>query len=213
MVPRRISVIVADDHPLIRAALRDAIESRPDLEFVGACEGGEEALARVRAAPPDVLLLDMRLGDLDGLKVLTAMVQDGLPTRVLFLSTFTDSATVYDALAAGAAGFIDKGASPQEICDAVAAIGRGEAVLSPPVESGVVEQIRVRGREQRSPLSPRELEVLRLVATGMTAPQIANRMHISSSTVKTHMQSVFSKLGVTDRASAVAAAMRQGLVE
>lgn len=210
---KRTSVFLADDHPLIRAALTEAIKSRPDLEFLGAAESGRVTLERVRLQSPDVLILDMRLGDLDGLQVLNAMVRDAIPTRVLFLSTFTDSSTVYDALAAGASGYLDKSSTPAAICDAVRAVARGETALSDGVEAGVIVEVRARGREQQSGLSPRELEVLRLIAAGLTAPQIGERIYIARSTVKSHMQSIYRKLGVGDRASAVAEAMRQGLVE
>lgn len=210
---RRVSVVVADDHPLIRAALRDAIKARPDLEFRGACATGAEALSRVRADAPDVLLLDMRLGDLDGLQVLRALVRDDISTRILFLSTFADRTTVTDAIAAGAAGYLDKTASPEQICDGIRAVARGDMVLSDSVEAAVLRQISVPGRKRVTRLSPRELEILRMVAAGLSAPQIAEQTHIARSTVKTHIQSVYQKLGVAGRGSAVAEAMRQGLVE
>jgi two-component system nitrate/nitrite response regulator NarL len=153
------------------------------------------------------------MGGLDGAEVLNAIVRDELPTRVVLLSSYIDSSLVYDLLAQGASGFLDKGASAEEICDAIVAVARGETMLSPRVEGGVLQQIRLRGGESGPALTPRELEVLRLVAAGLSAPAIAAQLVVEPSTVKSHLQNLYEKLGVSDRAAAVAEGMRRGLVE
>jgi two-component system, NarL family, nitrate/nitrite response regulator NarL len=209
----RVRVLIADDHPLIREALADAIGMRPDLEFVAAAHDGREALEQVAALRPDVAVLDMRMGDVDGRKVLAAIVRDGLPTRVLFLSTAADGATVYECLAAGAVGFLDKETSTEQICDAIAAAARGETVLARGLEASVLQQIRVRGASPGPLLSARERQILRLVADGLPGPEIGRRLFIAPSTVKSHLASIYEKLGVSDRAAAVAEGMRRGLLD
>jgi two-component system nitrate/nitrite response regulator NarL len=155
----------------------------------------------------------MRMPDLDGAQVLNAVVRDGIPTRVLFLSTHTESAMVHDLLALGAAGYLDKVSSAEEICNAIAAVSRGETILSESVEGGVLQQIRLKGVQPETKLTPRELDVLKLVAEGHSAPEIAARLYIEPSTVKSHLQNIYDKLGVSERAAAVAEGMRRGLVE
>lgn len=209
----RVSVLIADDHPLIREALADAIRQRADLELVGVARDGREALEQVGALHPDVAVLDIRMGDIDGRRVLAAIVRDGLPTRVLFLSSTSDGTTVYECLAEGATGFLDKETETGRICDAIAATARGETVLGPGVEAGVVQQIRARGAQRPPALSAREHEILRLVAAGLPGPEIGRRLYIAPSTVKSHLASIYEKLGVSERAAAVAEGMRRGLLE
>jgi two-component system, NarL family, nitrate/nitrite response regulator NarL len=209
----RTHVLIADDHPLFRDAVEDAIKDRPDLQLVGTAENGRVALEEIRRLRPDVAVLDMRMPELDGAKVLNAVVRDGIPTRVLFLSTHTESGMVYDLIARGAAGYLDKVSSAEEICNAIAAVSRGQTVLSQSLEGGVLQQIRLKGGDPDTKLTTRELEVLRLVAEGHSAPEIATRLYIEPSTVKSHLQNVYEKLGVSERAAAVAEGMRRGLVE
>lgn len=210
---QRIKVFAADDHPLVREAMQHAIKARSDLELVGVAGDGREALAEIRRLEPDIAVLDMRMPELDGSQVLNALVRDGIATRVLFLSTFTEGGLIYDALAAGAAGYIDKVASADEICDAIAAAARGETVLSSRIEAGVLQQIRVRGEEKGTKLTARELEVLTLISQGLSAPAVARQLYIEPSTVKSHLQNIYEKLGVTERAAAVAEGMRRGHLE
>ena len=209
----RIHVLVADDHPLYRSAVEDAIKRRPDLELVGTADDGRAALEAVRRLQPDVALLDMRMPDVDGTQVLKAIVQEGISTRVLFLSTYTESNMVYDLLAQGAAGYLDKVASAEEICNAITSVCRGETVLSRSVEGGVLQQIRLRGEERDNGLTAREQEVLRLIAEGLSAPEVATRLYIEPSTVKSHLHNIYEKLGVSERAAAVAEGMRRGLLQ
>ncbi len=209
----RTRVLIADDHPLFRDALVEAVRHRPDLELVGTAEDGRVAIDEIRRLEPEVALVDMRMPELDGSQVLNAVVRDGIPTKVLFLSTHTESSMVYDLLAGGASGYLDKTSSAEEVCNAIAATSRGETVLSARIEGDVLQQIRIRGSETETKLTAREQEVLNLVADGHSAPVIAERLYIEASTVKTHLQNLYEKLGVSERAAAVAEGMRRGLLE
>jgi two-component system nitrate/nitrite response regulator NarL len=209
----RLSVFIADDHPLVREGLLRAVGDQPQLEVVGSAGDGRSALEAIRELKPDVALLDVKMPELDGIAVVRAVSREDLPTRVVFLSAYVDSAVAYRALAEGAAGFLSKEASSRAVCDAIAAAGRGETVLSPEVQSGIADEIRLRSAPERLSLSARESEVLALIADGMSAPDIGKRLHLSPATVKGHLQSLYEKLGVSERAAAVAEAMRRGLLE
>jgi two-component system nitrate/nitrite response regulator NarL len=209
----RTTVYVAEDHPVFREAVARAINGRSDFELVGEAADGRKTLEDIRALAPIVALLDMRLPILDGLEVVRAIQSESLSTRAVMLSADSSRALVYDALKLGAAGFLTKAATLTAICDAVAAVARGETVLAPEVQSGLVSELREREQPQRSLLSPREKQVLKLIAEGLTGPEIGARLYISSSTVKTHVKNLLEKLEVTDRAAAVAEAMRRGLIE
>jgi two-component system nitrate/nitrite response regulator NarL len=204
---------VADDHPLYRRAVTEAIKSRADLEFVAEAGDGRAVLEIIRAEQPDVALLDIRMPELDGLEVLNAVVRDNLPTRIVFLTAHVDSASAYAAVGAGAAGYLAKEASAETICDAIAAVSRGETVLAPEVQAGIAREIRLRSGEERPVLTGREREILALTADGHSAPDIAEKLTLSPTTVRTHLQHLYDKLGVSDRAAAVAEAMRRGLLE
>lgn len=206
-------VLVADDHPLFREALAETVEQRPGLELVGKVGSGREALATIRDDLPEVAVLDMKMPELDGMEVVDAVTRDELPTRVLLLSAFLDSALAYRALGAGAAGYLSKDSTGERICDAIVAVARGETVLDPEVQAGVAREIRMRAENERPALTAREREILRLTADGRSAPQIAEQLYLSPTTVRTHLQHLYEKLGVSDRAAAVAEAMRQRLLE
>src|SRR3954470_10346288 len=209
----RIGVVVADDHPLYRRAVIEAVKARADLEFTGEAGDGREVLKAIRDLKPEVALLDIRMPELDGLEVLNAVVRDDLGTRVIFLTAHVDSASANEAVGAGAAGYLAKEASADTICDAIAAVGRGETVLAAEVQAGIAREIRLRSGEERPVLTAREREILGLTANGFSAPQIAERLTLSPTTVRTHLQHLYDKLGVSDRAAAVAEAMRRGLLE
>jgi|HubBroStandDraft_1064217.scaffolds.fasta_scaffold239895_1 two-component system nitrate/nitrite response regulator NarL len=211
--PERITVYVAEDHPVFQQAVSRAVGANSDLELVGSAADGRTALEEIRKLQPAVTLLDLRLPLLDGLDVVRALQRDEHPTRVVMLSADSSSGLVYDAIKLGAAGFLTKGATLDQICDAVIAVARGETVLAPEIQSGLVSELRERDQPARPLLSSRELEILRLIAEGLSGPEIGTRLFISSSTVKTHVKSVLDKLGVNDRAAAVAEGMRRGLIE
>jgi two-component system nitrate/nitrite response regulator NarL len=212
-VTKRVQVFVAEDHPLYLEAVENAIRHRPDLELVGSAADGRLALEEIRRLQPQVALLDMRMDGLDGSEILNAIVRDGIPTRVVFLSTYTESGLIYDMLARGAAGYVEKASSSEEICDAIVAVSGGETVLSRTVEGGVLQQIPLRAAERAVTVTAREREVLGLVAEGLSASEIASRLFIEPSTVKSHLHNIYEKLGVSERAAAVAEGMRRGLLE
>jgi two-component system nitrate/nitrite response regulator NarL len=209
----RTTVYIAEDHPVFKEAVARAIKARPDFELAGTAADGRTALQDIRERRPAVALLDLRLPELGGLEIVRAIQRDSLPTRVVVLSADSSREYVYDAIKLGAAGFLTKAATLSEICDTIAAVARGETVLAPEVQSGLVSALRERDQPERPLLSERESQVLRLIAEGLTGPEIGSRLHISSSTVKSHVKSVLEKLGVSDRAAAVAEAMRRGVIE
>jgi two-component system nitrate/nitrite response regulator NarL len=213
MSEARVRVLVADDHPLFREALADTIDQRPELELVARVASGREALAAIQGTQPEVAVVDMKMPELDGMDVVDAVTRDELPTRVLLLSAFLDSSLGYRALGAGAAGYLSKDSTGERICEVILAVAHGETVLDPEVQAGVAREIRMRAEDERPALTPREREILRLTADGCSAPQIAERLYLSPTTVRTHLQHLYEKLGVSDRAAAVAEAMRQRLLE
>ena len=206
-------VVVADDHPLFREAVIRAVRERPEFEFVGEAADGRQALALIRDLAPDVALLDVKMPELDGLRVLAAVQRDELPTRVVLLSAFLDGAMAFEAVAGGAAAFLSKDADRRRITDTVAAVSRGETVLGPEIQAGLAQEIRLRGGKDRPALSAREQEILGHIAEGRSAPEIARLLFLSPATVKSHLGALYEKLGVSDRAAAVAEAMRRGLLE
>lgn len=207
----RVRLVIADDHPVYRSGLVDAVAQRPELELVAACGRGDEALERILALHPDAALLDVRMPDRDGIAVLEALTAAACTTRVVFLSAFEDGALVHRALTAGAAGYLSKETDRAEICDAILTAMTGELVVSPTLPAALVSHLRVQGAP-RQRFGAREREVMRLTAQGLSGPEIAERLGIGATTVKTHLQRVYGKLEVTDRAAMVAEAMRRGLV-
>ena len=204
---------MAEDHPLFRQAVVRTVKERPDLEVVAETADGREALDTIRALKPDVAVLDLKMPGLDGVQVLNALTRDGDATRVVLLSAYLDGATAFEAVAAGAAAYLSKDADGARIADAIAAVARGETLIGQEVQSGLAEQIRARRDGRRTLLSEREREVLGHVAEGRSAPEIGRLLFLSTATVKGHLQSLYDKLGVSDRAAAVAEAMRQHLLE
>jgi two-component system nitrate/nitrite response regulator NarL len=209
----RASVVVADDHPVYRGAIAGIVEAHPELELVGEADTGRKALELIAGVRPDVAVVDVRMPDLDGIGVLRAVVRDGLATRVMLLSAEVDGATAHDAVAAGAAGYVSKQSGAADIGKAIMAVARGDTVLAPEIQSGLAAEIRARAETSPRLLSDRELEVLKMTADGHSAPEIGKALFLSAATVKTHLQRIYEKLGVTDRASAVAEGMRRGLLE
>ena len=209
-----IRVAVADDQPLVRAGFGALVNHHPDLELVGEAADGREALDRIKELTPDVAVLDIRMPELEGTQVLSALRRDGVATEVLFLSAFMESELAYKTVAEGAKGYLSKESSRQEICDAIITVARGGTALAAEVQAGLAQEIQDRERSDGRPnLTPRETEVLSMIAEGMSAPEIAKRIHLSPTTVKTHLHTLYEKLGVSDRAAAVAEAMRRGLLE
>jgi two-component system, NarL family, nitrate/nitrite response regulator NarL len=210
--PQRTTVVVADDHPLYRAALGEAVRASSGLELVALASDGSEALAAVRRHEPDVVLLDMRMPELDGQTVAQRLREQRSSSRVLFISEYHDGELVLESLSAGGAGYLTKAATAEEICAAIEQVARGGCVLPPDVGQDLASAVRER-RHIDVQLSEREQTVLELIAEGNTARLIAGQLHLATPTVKTHIKNLYAKLGVSDRGSAVAEAMRRGLVE
>jgi len=201
-----IRVLIADDHPVVRDGLSGIFGGAEDFEVVGLASDGEEAVELARRLKPDVVLMDLRMPRMDGV---TAIRRLAPAQRILVLTTFDADTDVLPAIEAGATGYLLKDAPRSELYRAVRAAARGEAVLSPPVATRVLRA----ARSDEPSLSAREIEILELVARGTTNREAAERLFISEATVKTHLIHIYAKLGVPDRASAVAAAYDRGLLQ
>lgn len=209
----RVRAVVADDHPLFRNGLVRALTASGRIDVVGEAATGPQALELMHQLRPDVALLDLQMPGLDGGQVAAAARSGGLATRVLIVSAHDGPPRVYEALKLGAAGFVHKEAAPAQIVDAVLACSAGRDVVSPRLASGLAAEIRRRTAAPKPELTARELEVLALIAGGASGPAIAKRLYLSPSTVKTHVQRLCEKLGVSGQAAAVAEAMRRGLLK
>ena len=210
---RRLTILIADDHPVYRQGLERAIGEHSELDLVGSTSDGRQALERIHELEPDVAVVDVRMPGLDGLKIVGAVQRDGLRTRVMLLTGYEDSEAAYKALAQGAAGYVSKASDHTELCESIVAAGRGETVIAPQFAAGIATEIQLRETSDRPTLTARETEVLRLLAEGRTAARIGDELHLSEATVKTHLDNLYEKLGASDRAAAVATAMRWGLLE
>jgi DNA-binding NarL/FixJ family response regulator len=210
----RIRVAVVDDHPVVRAGLAALLASADDLEVVGQAADGEAAVALARAERPDVVLMDLRMPVLDGVGATARLREDAPDVRVLVLTTYETDASILTAIEAGASGYLLKAAPEEEILAGVRAVARGDVALAPALAARLVRQV-ARPAAPAAPapaLSPRETEVLALVAAGRTNARIALELHVTPATVKTHLLHVFEKLGVGDRTRAVTLAMELGLL-
>jgi two-component system nitrate/nitrite response regulator NarL len=211
-VTKKVRVVVGDDHPLFRDGVVRALASSREIDVVAEADDGASALELIKTHQPDVALLDYRMPGLDGAHA-AAVKRDELPTRVLLVSAHDESAIVYHALAEGAAGFLPKESTRSEIVTAVLNCAKGRDVLSPGLAAGLAGEVRRRAEPAGPVLSPREREVLTLIARGSSIPAMAKELYLAPSTVKTHVQRLYEKLGVSDRAAAVAEAMRRRLLE
>jgi two-component system nitrate/nitrite response regulator NarL len=208
----RVSVYVAEDHPIYLDGLVRALGQRPEFEVVGSSQDGRAALDEIRELIPDVAILDENMPSMLGSDVLAAMTREALPTRVVMLSASLDGAVVFGAVANGVRAYLTKDADRAVICDTVAAVARGRTILAAEIQAGLADQVRMRERDDRPALSPREHEILERTAGGASASEIAGELQISTATVKTHLRHLYEKLGVSERAAAVAEAMRRGLL-
>ncbi|WP_460520762.1 response regulator [Humibacter antri] len=208
-----ITVVVVDDHPFFRDGMVRGLTQSGRIRVVGDAGDGREGLAMMAELKPDVAVVDYQMPGLDGIHVVQAAVRDGLDARILLVSAITDPSIVYAALEAGAAGYISKEAPRAEIVAAVADVAAGRTVVPPALAAGLVGEIRLRKNSDGPILSERELQVLQGFARGLSIPQIAEELFLGASTVKTHAARLYEKLGVSDRAAAVAEGMRRKLVE
>jgi DNA-binding NarL/FixJ family response regulator len=212
-----IKVLIADDQSLVRAGFRLVLENHPDIEVVGEASNGREAVHGTARLRPDVVLMDIRMPELDGIAA-TGQITAAHPARVLVLTTYDLDEYVYDALQAGASGFLLKDTPPAQLADGIRAVAAGEALLAPTVTRRLIEEFARIGRPGRGrpaeldELTPRETEVLQLLARGLSNAEIAETLVLGDTTVKTHVTHVLQKLGLRDRVQAVVLAYESGLV-
>jgi DNA-binding NarL/FixJ family response regulator len=209
----RIRIVLADDHPVVRAGIAGLLSTQPDFEVVGDAANGQEAVALVDALRPDVLLVDLRMPVQDGVSTIRALRSErpgaAKPPNILVLTTYDTDSDILHAVEAGATGYLLKDSPPDELFRAVRATAQGHSVLSPAVATRLVGHTR---KPETSTLSARELEVLTLVARGTINKIIARDLRISEATVKTHLLHIFAKLGVDDRTAAVTVALERGVL-
>jgi NarL family two-component system response regulator LiaR len=207
-----ITVLVADDHPVVRQGLRTFLELQDDLEVAGEAASGAEAVALAGRLRPDVVLLDLVMPGMEGTEAISDIRAASPSTRVLVLTTFSDDEKVLRSIKAGAAGYLLKDVRPADLVEAVRTVHRGDAVLHPSVAGKLMRELARPPRcHAVDSLSERELEVLRLLATGASNQEIAAKLVLSSKTVKTHVSSILAKLEVADRTQAALYAVREGL--
>jgi DNA-binding NarL/FixJ family response regulator len=213
------TLVIADDQGMVRAGFRSLLESEPDLEVVGEAVNGEDAIEVVRRLRPDVTLMDIRMPVLDGIAATRQLVSEGVPTRVLVLTTFDLDEYVFEALRAGASGFLLKDAPAEELAAAIRVVASGDSLLAPGVTRRVIDAFVRRPVATRPPQDPRlsrltkrEVEVLGLLARGLSNLDIATLLFVSEATTKTHVSNVLAKLGLRDRVQAVIFAYENGVV-
>ncbi|HZE39475.1 MAG TPA: response regulator transcription factor [Stackebrandtia sp.] len=205
-----IRLLIADDHPIVRDGLSGMFAATEGFEVLGEASDGAEAVRMARALTPDVILMDLRMPGTDGLAAITELKRLGVASRVLVLTTYDTDSYVLPAIEAGATGYLLKDAPREDLLKAVRAAATGASVLAPSVASRLMHRVRTPGGEE--PISQREREVLELVAAGNSNREVAAKLFISEATVKTHLLHIYTKLGVSDRAAAVAEAFHRGLL-
>ncbi len=218
-----LRVLIVDDQALVRAGFRMILEAEEDVEVVGEAADGREAVAEAQRLKPDVVLMDVRMPEMDGIEATRRLLaEDGAAAKIVMLTTFDMDEYVYDALRAGASGFLLKDVPPEQLVAGIRAVASGDALLAPSVTRRVIEEfVRRPPASVRTPTLPpklselttRELEVLKLIARGLSNSEIAKELFVSETTVKTHVGHVLTKLDVRDRVQAVVLAYESGLVE
>jgi DNA-binding NarL/FixJ family response regulator len=216
-----LGILIVDDQALVRAGFRMILDAEEDMEVVGEAADGREAVAEAQRLRPEVVLMDVRMPDVDGIEATRRLLaEDGSAVKVLMLTTFDMDEYVYDALRVGASGFLLKDVPPEQLVDGIRAVAKGDALLAPSVTRRVIEEFvrRPPASLRRLPpklqeLTARELEVLKLIARGLSNAEIATELFVSDATVKTHVAHVLMKLNLRDRVQAVVAAYESGLVE
>jgi DNA-binding NarL/FixJ family response regulator len=213
------TVLLADDQKLVRTGFRLILEAEDDIEVVGDAEDGEQAIAALRHHQPDVVLMDIQMPRLDGIAATHRIAGDaGIRSRVVILTTFEQDDYVFEALRAGASGFLLKNAPPEQLVEAVRTVAAGDALLAPAITRRVIQDYARRSAPRRTDarvelLTERELEVLRLLATGKSNAELAAQLFLGEGTIKTHVSHLLAKLGLRDRVQAVVFAYESGLVE
>jgi len=204
-----IRLLISDDHPVVRAGLRGMLSGEPDFEVVGEATNGKEAVALTGELNPDVVLMDLRMPEMDGVTAISHIKAEHPEMQILVLTTYESDADILRAIETGATGYLLKDAPREELFEAIRVVAQGKSPLAPTVANRLVK--RMRDPEEET-LSAREIEVLELVASGTSNKEIAKSLWVSETTVKSHMLHIFDKLGVTDRTAAVTEALKRGII-
>ncbi len=210
-----IRVLIADDHPLVRQGIATVVAKELDIEVVGEASNGVEAVNMARSMNPDIVLMDLQMPVMDGVEAIGLLKTDVPKCSVIILTTFDTDDYIFKGIEAGARGFIFKDSAPQDVIAAIRTVYGGDSMIEPRVAGRLLDQFSRSDQDGRSleSLSPRETEVVQLMANSATNKEIAAQLHIGESTVKTHIVHLFDKLGVQDRTGAVMAAVRRGIIE
>ncbi|HEY3626092.1 MAG TPA: response regulator transcription factor [Terracidiphilus sp.] len=203
----RIRILIVDDHPVVLAGLTSMLSTQPDFDVVGSASGGEEALQMLRNAIADILLLDLRMPGMSGVDTLLAVKTERISVRAIILTSFETDEDIYRSVQAGAQGYLLKGAPQADVIEAIHAVHAGRRYLPRHIAARLAERI------MRSDLTPRELEVLQMLARGLTNKEIGNALAISGNTVRNHVNSIIEKLEVSDRTEAATTAIQRGIIE
>lgn len=205
----KIKILMADDHPVVRAGIRGMLETQPEFEVIAEAENGREAFEQIGKLKPDVVLMDLRMPEMDGVEAIGNIKEKYPDTNILVLTTYDTDADIVRAVEAGATGYLLKDAPREELFRAVRGTAKGETVLAPVVAARLMGKVRDHGEQA---LSAREIDVLMLVARGASNQDVAEKLHVSTATVKSHLMQIYQKLGVSDRTAAVTTAIERGII-
>ena len=211
-----IKILIADDHPVVREGLISMIKREPDFKVVGEATNGIEAVSRTKELKPDIVLMDLRMPELDGVEAIRQISVAAPATRFIILTTYSDDEFIFKGIEVGARAYLLKDAPREDLFKAIRAVHRGESLIQPVVASRVLDRFAELSRQAQVPaevLSEREIEVLALMAKGDANKEIAAQLHITDSTVKTHISSIFQKLNARDRTEAVMQAIKKGIIK
>jgi DNA-binding NarL/FixJ family response regulator len=210
-----IKILIVDDHPVVREGIGAMLKHEPDFKIVGEAANGLEALEQARELSPDVILMDLRMPEMDGVEAITKIKEVKPETKFIILTTYSDDEYIFKGIAAGARAYLLKDAPREELFKAIRAVYRGESLIQPVVASRVLDKLAELSRKNpgAETLSERKVEVLRLMAKGVSNSNIADELSITQSTVKTHITSIFQKLNVTTRTEAVTTALKRGIIQ
>jgi len=209
-----MKILIADDHPVVREGLSAMLNRQPDIEVVGEAENGRECVEKTRELRPDIVLMDLRMPEMDGVEAMRQIAATNPEVRFIVLTTYDNDEYIFKGIEAGARAYLLKDSPREELFKAIRAVHRGESLIQPAVAGKVLDRFAELSRQVQAPeaLSDREVEVVKLIAEGTANKEIAVSLHISESTVKTHIQTIFQKLGVSDRTGAVTQSIRKGII-
>jgi len=213
-IPTKIKILIADDHPVVREGLSSMLSRERGIQVVGEAENGTEAIKKAGELQPDIILMDLRMPEIDGVEAMRQIKVGNPDMKFIVLTTYDNDEYIFEGIEAGARAYLLKDAPREELFEAIRAVYRGESLIQPAVAGKVLDRLAELSRQVQTPerLSEREVEVLKLIAKGASNKLIATTLCIGESTVKTHIQSVFQKLGVSDRTEAVTEAIKKGII-